>query len=102
MRCANCGTENPQGLKFCNQCGSPLKARCAKCGFDNAPGAKFCGECGTVLAGGAAPSTGAAPLSVAAESAISLTAEPSFGDIPERERNDLTALVPDIQGSTQL
>src|SRR5260370_37802608 len=102
MRCANCGTENPQGLKVCNQCGSPLKARCAKCGFDNAPGAKFCGECGTVLAGGAAPSTGAAPLSVAVMSAISLTAEPAVGDIPEGERKTVTALFADIKGSTEL
>ena len=26
MRCANCGTENPHGLKFCNQCGAPYES----------------------------------------------------------------------------
>ena len=49
-RCTNCGTQNPEELKFCNQCGTPpkSKARCTKCGLDNAPGAKFC-ECGAGL-----------------------------------------------------
>jgi len=47
MRCASCGFENPERLKFCNECGTALKRRCAQCGFENAPQAKFCGECGT-------------------------------------------------------
>jgi hypothetical protein len=41
------GTENHNGIKFCNHCGRPPKSMvcCAKCGFDNAPSAKFfCGE----------------------------------------------------------
>ena len=48
MHCIHRGTENPEGLKFCNQCGPPLKSmgRCAKSGVDNAPGARFCEECG--------------------------------------------------------
>jgi adenylate cyclase len=49
MRCASCGVENPEGLKFCNECGTALKRRGAQCGFENAPQAKFCGECGTPL-----------------------------------------------------
>src|SRR4029434_6301991 len=51
MRCASCGFENPEGLKFCNECGTALKRRCIQCGFENAPQAKFCGECGTPLPG---------------------------------------------------
>ena len=51
MRCTNCQFENPQGLKFCNECGVPLQPQCTTCGFANAPRAKFCGECGTPLAG---------------------------------------------------
>ena len=49
MRCTNCEAENPDGLKFCNQCGTPFASRCPRCGFANAAGAKFCGECGTPL-----------------------------------------------------
>src|SRR2546430_7136407 len=50
MRCANCASDNPEGMKFCTECGAPLKSRCVNCGFENLPQAKFCGECGTSLA----------------------------------------------------
>ena len=49
MRCASCGFENPEGLRFCNECGAAFKRRCPSCGFENAPRAKFCGECGVSL-----------------------------------------------------
>lgn len=32
--------------KFCMECGSPLVAKCAKCGAELPSGAKFCLECG--------------------------------------------------------
>jgi class 3 adenylate cyclase len=49
MNCPSCGTENPEGQKFCGECGSPLQATCPSCGAENAPGQKFCGECGAAL-----------------------------------------------------
>jgi Luciferase-like monooxygenase/Double zinc ribbon len=49
MRCLACGFENASGVKFCGECGTPLKLRCSDCGFENAPGIKFCGECGAAL-----------------------------------------------------
>src|SRR5215218_6201433 len=49
MICANCGTENVGGSKFCHECGTTFTAGCANCGFANVPGAKFCSSCGTVL-----------------------------------------------------
>src|SRR5262245_50680371 len=49
MRCAGCGFENPEGIKFCGECGSPFIAQCPKCKFENPPQFKFCGECGTAL-----------------------------------------------------
>jgi uncharacterized membrane protein YvbJ len=47
--CANCGTDNDAGSKFCNSCGSALAAGCPNCGATNKPGARFCNECGTSL-----------------------------------------------------
>jgi hypothetical protein len=32
MRCPSCGFENPEGMKFCNECGTPLQMPCAQRG----------------------------------------------------------------------
>jgi class 3 adenylate cyclase/tetratricopeptide (TPR) repeat protein len=50
MKCRNCQTENPEGMKFCVECGKKLERICSKCGFSNSPTFKFCGECGYDLA----------------------------------------------------
>jgi RNA polymerase subunit RPABC4/transcription elongation factor Spt4 len=48
--CRSCGHVNPEGTKFCQECGSKLvtvtKAFCTSCGAELAPGTRFCGECG--------------------------------------------------------
>jgi len=49
-RCPSCGTKNPDGVRFCQECGASLAAAgpkpCVKCGAQLAPGTRFCGECG--------------------------------------------------------
>ena len=49
-RCQNCGHKNPEGVKFCQECGTPLAPagpkHCTSCGAELAPGTRFCGECG--------------------------------------------------------
>jgi ribosomal protein L40E len=51
--CPQCNTVNPDGVKFCNECGTKLgalaKLFCPSCGAENAPGTKFCGSCGARL-----------------------------------------------------
>jgi ribosomal protein L40E len=49
MRCQNCSTENPEGAKFCIQCGNSFQRRCQKCGFPNPPEARFCSQCGDLI-----------------------------------------------------
>jgi membrane protease subunit (stomatin/prohibitin family) len=61
VRCANCGTLNPENAKFCSNCGqtmaaapppappAPAGVTCANCGTNNAAGAKFCANCGNNL-----------------------------------------------------
>jgi adenylate cyclase len=51
MRCPSCGFENPDGMKFCGQCGAKLGPYCPQCGFENPSGFAFCGQCGATLAG---------------------------------------------------
>ena len=49
MKCSKCQFENPDGLKFCNECGQKLAFICPSCKAVNQPGSKFCGECGNSL-----------------------------------------------------
>ena len=50
--CEN-GHKNPEGSKFCNECGAKRpeapSGKCPKCGFENPEGSKFCNECGEKL-----------------------------------------------------
>jgi len=49
MKCPKCQFENPEGMKFCVECGQKLEIICSKCGFINSPDFKFCGECGSII-----------------------------------------------------
>ena len=51
-RCPSCGHGNPDGVKFCQECGTKLgPAFCGSCGAQLQPGVSFCGECGARQAG---------------------------------------------------
>src|SRR5881397_2543738 len=112
MRCPSCGFENPEGMKFCGECATPLKSRCSHCGFENPPGFKFCGECATPLAG--RPPTGQASLFAVSSPPASYTpkhlAERILAErealeargVTEGERKTITALFADLKGSTAL
>jgi class 3 adenylate cyclase/tetratricopeptide (TPR) repeat protein len=101
MRCWNCGAENPEGLKFCNECATPFAKKqtkaCPTCKFENPPTAKFCGEC-------------AAPLSEISPShtshgtyhTIQIPIDANSEKIADGERKVVTALFADITGSTAL
>ena len=96
MTCAKCKTENPEGLKFCIECGGALRAGCTACGFENLPMAKFCGHCGASLVAASRPlenESSQVPVRVAHAPAV---------DTLEGERKTVTALFADIKGSTEL
>ena len=92
MRCPSCSFENASGIKFCGECGAPLKLKCSSCGFDNAAGIKFCGECGAPLGEQAAPQPAAPP---------ELAPAPP-GPAEAAERRQLTVMFCDLVGSTDL
>jgi hypothetical protein len=51
MQCPKCQFENPEGIKFCGQCGVKLERICSSCNSSNPPNFRFCGQCGQKLDG---------------------------------------------------
>ncbi len=47
--CPNCGASNPEGQKFCGECGKKLVKICSSCGRENEVTQRFCGDCGNKL-----------------------------------------------------
>jgi len=51
--CQSCGTQNPIGTDFCENCGASLvpvtQVKCPKCGAEVPSTMKFCGNCGSLL-----------------------------------------------------
>ena len=81
MKCPKCQAENPEGIKFCGDCGTKLERICPSCKFLNPPSFKFCGECGQSLA------------PVGKELTISE---------PEGERKYVTVMFSDLSGYTTM
>jgi class 3 adenylate cyclase/tetratricopeptide (TPR) repeat protein len=99
MRCAKCGTENPENKKFCGKCGERLAGRCLKCGAENPADNSFCGDCGASL-------SDRVPGSLTKNSTTALGSAPRAaaenGEILEGERKMVTMLFADIKGSMDL
>src|SRR5712692_275716 len=119
MQCPSCGQDNPEGMKFCGECGAPFKNRCPQCGFENLPRFKFCGECGSPLAlrpsafqtsdSGLRTPGSPSPQSPAsytpkylAERILAERAAMEARGSTDGERKTVTVLFADIKGSTAL
>ena len=81
--CPRCHAGNPEGYRFCGNCGSALAVQsCPSCAAANPAGQPFCGSCGTALD----PS---APILTVVEPAV-------------EERKLATVLFADVVGFTSL
>ncbi|MEE9610665.1 MAG: adenylate/guanylate cyclase domain-containing protein, partial [Desulfatiglandales bacterium] len=97
-----CQSGNPEGMKFCGECGAKLEKICPECNFSNPPNFKFCGECGFHLR---------KPKEVPPKDDSELEPplpKPPPKEIPttpraiEGERKQVTALFSDMSGYTAL
>jgi ribosomal protein L40E len=103
MRCPRCEADNPDGAKFCIECGTPLPRRCPQCGADTLPRAKFCAECGT-------PLTAQTPAPPAATPPSAVRYTPGYlaekilttKTALEGERKQVTVLFADLKASMEL
>ena len=84
MVCPSCTTENPQGKKFCIECGTPLALVCGSCGVALEGNEKFCGECGAPSPAQASPGVVPTPAR----------------DAPVAERKLVSVLFADLVGFT--
>jgi len=49
MKCRKCKSDNREGVKYCEQCGTELELVCPKCGTVLSLDTRFCGQCGEKL-----------------------------------------------------
>lgn len=101
MQCIKCGANNPEGAKFCLECGSKFELGCPSCGKMNTLDSKFCSECGSHLK----------KLEVPLEPPSESKPHPDPTQVPEsapehstvvHERRYVTALFTDLSGYTAI
>src|SRR5437867_9885833 len=110
MRCPQCGYDNKERAKFCNECGSRLEVLCAACATTNPPGSKFCSGCGSPLATSPPASNPQPPTPNPASYTPRHLAERILAEqaaleargTADGERKVITALFADIKGSMEL
>ncbi|AQV93535.1 zinc-ribbon domain-containing protein [Cupriavidus necator] len=112
MRCTSCGSDNPDGARFCKDCGARLAQRCPNCGHEAGAADKFCTECGTSFTSPTeGPSGGVRPTALApidytprhlVERILAEQAAMEARGSTAGERKTITALFADMAGSTAL
>src|SRR6266849_2922992 len=99
VTCPRCQSENRDGVRFCEQCGSRLALTCAQCGVEVLPDTRFCGACGASVARSPteryASPQGYTPKHLAEKILTSRVAL-------EGERKQVTVLFADLKGSMEL
>src|SRR5215471_16240598 len=99
VKCPVCQSQNREGVRFCEECGSKLALTCANCGAEMLPDKRFCGSCGTPATAPPveryASPQGYTPKHLADKI---LTARATL----EGERKQVTVLFADLKGSMEL
>ncbi|MBI4306864.1 MAG: AAA family ATPase [Chloroflexi bacterium] len=100
MNCPRCETPNPEGARFCTNCGGPMQTACPQCSSPIPQGAAFCPMCGhKVGQQRVAARAPALQRYVPAELMAKLEYARSHGGMLG-ERRTVTVLFCDVKGST--
>src|SRR6266567_1661626 len=105
LACNFCAHGNPEGSKFCNECGSSLNlSLCCRCEAINAVSAERCHQCGAPLSSGD-PEGMEIPATALLEIAHSAERAPTKGDpvpisVAERWGNP-GALAPELKATVE-
>jgi class 3 adenylate cyclase/tetratricopeptide (TPR) repeat protein len=99
VKCNRCQSDNRDGARFCESCGTRLLFPCVRCGAAAVTDQKFCGACGAALPG-AAFETSASPDNYTPP----YLAEKILGarEHLEGERKQVTILFADVRGSLEM
>jgi class 3 adenylate cyclase len=107
-RCVQCGHENRDEAKFCEECAAALATVCSHCGAARRAAAKFCDACGTMLIGtqqsraARSGTTGSTHDDQPASIVVLHEDESRRLASEDGERKTVTALFADIKGSMEL
>ncbi|MGZ6907450.1 MAG: nuclear transport factor 2 family protein [Acidimicrobiia bacterium] len=81
MECGLCGTLNRDLAGFCGGCGAPLGRVCSNCKSEIDAGLRFCDQCGTPVEGADAPAVSPAAAPNRAPDAVRKTVTVLFADL---------------------
>ncbi|MEO1367118.1 MAG: zinc-ribbon domain-containing protein, partial [Acidobacteriota bacterium] len=93
MKCSNCHFANPDGMRFCVNCGYQLFVVCEQCHAEMAPTYNFCGQCGAPLGNAQA----AVPVPAAVTAAPGMAPPPP---VRPAQPAPITAAVPEAAAAT--
>jgi class 3 adenylate cyclase len=113
MKCFNCSFVNPDGARFCQNCGERLETVCPTCGTANPGNARFCSNCGSALPKDRAATPGEeaqrpAPVTVTRHARLAAAAPSALVEKAQAqahhagERRVVTALFADVVDSTAM
>jgi class 3 adenylate cyclase/tetratricopeptide (TPR) repeat protein len=100
MQCPSCRQANPEGSRFCLQCGAAFGARCRECSAELPAGARFCNQCGAAVEGKPAAPGARVPRDYTPKHLAEkiLTQKSAL----EGERKQVTVLFADVKGSMDM
>ena len=82
VKCPICQSDHEDNVRYCNHCGSRLRAPCAACGHPNPPETRFCLQCGCEVE--------------------DFREDEDDGGVGESERKQVTVMFCDLSGYTEM